>query len=101
MIYGYTVEGAGRAVELDVAPQAFAAAVEVDRAKGDGQLAKQLDDLGGQEEWRLGLVMLIAGDLAPAFSAVCAVSEARPRRCSVFRMMAMAVDGVVRGKGWQ
>ena len=49
VIYGNTVEGAGRAMELDVALQAFAAAVEVDGAKGDGQLVKQLGDLGDQE----------------------------------------------------
>ena len=42
---------------------------------------------------------MTAGDLAPAVSAVCVVSEARPRRDRVFRMMAMAVDGVVRGQG--
>ena len=40
MIYGNTMEGAGRAMELDVVLQAFAAAVEMDGAKGDGQLAK-------------------------------------------------------------
>ena len=99
VIYGNTVEGPGRAMELDVALQAFDAAVEVDGAKGGGQLAKQLDDLGGQEGWRLELVRLTAGDLAPAVSAVCVVSEARPRRGRVFRMMALAVDGVVRGQG--
>ena len=53
----------------------------------------------GQEGWRLGLVRLTAGDLAPAVFAVCVVSEARPRRGRVFKMMAMAVDGVVRGQG--
>ena len=42
-----TLEGAGRAVELDMALQAFAATVEVDGALGDGQLAMQLGDLGG------------------------------------------------------
>ena len=42
-----TAEGVGRAMELDVALQAFAAAVEVDGALGDGQLAMQLGDLGG------------------------------------------------------
>ena len=42
-----TVEGVGRAVELDVALQAFAATVGVDGALGDGQLAMQLGDLGG------------------------------------------------------
>ena len=51
MIYGNTEEGAGRVVELGVAIQAFVEAVEVDGAKGDGQLAKQLGDLGGQEGW--------------------------------------------------
>ena len=44
-----TVEGVGRAVELDVALQAFVATVEVDGAWGDGQLAMQLGDLGGQK----------------------------------------------------
>ena len=53
VIYGNTVEGAGRAVELGVALQAFAEAVEVDGANGDGQLAKQLGDLGakGVGDW--------------------------------------------------
>ena len=99
MIYGSTAEGAARAVELDMALQAFAATVEVDGAMGDGQLAKQLGDLGGQEGWRLGLIRLTAGDLTPTVSAACVVSEGRPRRGRVFRMMALAVDGVVRGQG--
>ena len=73
VIYGSTVEGAGRAEELDGTLRAFVAAVEVDGAKGDDLLAKQLDDLGGQEGWRLGSVRLTAGDLAPAVSAVCGV----------------------------
>ena len=30
---------------------------------------------------------------------MCVVSEARPRRGRVFRMMALAVDGRVRGQG--
>ena len=42
---------------------------------------------------------MTAGDLAPPVSAVCVVSEARPRRGRVIRMMALAVDGVVRGQG--
>ena len=47
-----TVEWVGRAVELDVALQAFAATVEVDGASGDGQLAKQLGDWGlGTADW--------------------------------------------------
>ena len=99
VIYGSTVEGAARAVELDVALQAFAATVEVDGASGDGHLARQLGDLSGQEGWRLGLVRLVAGDLSPVVSAVCVVSEARPRRGRVFRMMALAVDGMMRGQG--
>ena len=70
-------------------------------ATGGGQLAKQLPmgDLGGQEGWRLGLVRLAAGDLAPTVSAVCVASEARPRRGRVFRMVALAVDGEMRGQG--
>ena len=69
-----TVEGAGRAMELDTALQAFASAVEVDGAMGDGQLAKQLGDLGGQEGWRLGLIRLTAGDPAPdCLCCVCGV----------------------------
>ena len=56
VIYGNTVEGAGRATELDIALQAFAAAVEVDGAKGDGQLATQLGYLSNQEGGRLWLV---------------------------------------------
>ena len=67
-------------------------------AKNDGELAKQLGGLGGQEGWRLGLVRLTAGDLAPAASVVCVVSEARPRRGRVFGMMALAVDGEMRGQ---
>ena len=90
---------AARAEDLDMALQTFVATVEVDGAQGDGQLAKRLGDLGGQEGWRLGLVRMVAGDLAPAVSAVCVVSEARPRRGRVFRMMALAVDGRVRGQG--
>ena len=90
---------AARAVELDGALQAFAATVEVDGASGDGQLAKQLGDLGGQEGWRLGLVRLVAGDPSSVVSAVCLVSEARPRRGRVFRMMALAVEGMARGQG--
>ena len=44
--YGSTLKGAARTKELDGALQAFAATVEVDGAHGDGQLAKQLGDLG-------------------------------------------------------
>ena len=99
MIYGSTAEGAARAVELDMALQTFAATVDVEGASGSGQLAKQLGDLSGQEGWRLGLVRLVAGDLTPVVSAVCVVSEGRPRRGRVFRMMALAVDGSVRGQG--
>jgi hypothetical protein len=73
--------------------------VEVDGASGGGQLAKQLGGLSGQGGWGLGLVRLVAGDLSPAVSAVCVVSEARPRRGRVFRMMALAVDGMMRGQG--
>ena len=54
--------------------------MEVDGASGDGHLAKQLGDLSGQEGWRLELVRLVAGDLSPVVSAVCVVSEARPKR---------------------
>ena len=46
MVYSNTVEGAGRAVELNGTLQAFAATVEVAGALGDGQLAMQLGDLG-------------------------------------------------------
>jgi hypothetical protein len=82
-----------------VALQAFAAKVKVGGSSGDGQLAKQLGDLSGQEGWRLRLVRLVAGDLSPVVSAVCVVSEARPRRGRVFRTMALAVDGMVTGQG--
>jgi hypothetical protein len=99
VIYGNTAEGAGRAEELDVTLQAFAEAVEVDGTKGEGQLAKQLGDLGRQEGWRLGLVRLTAGDLTSVVSAVCVVSEARPRRGRMFRMMALAVGGQGGGEG--
>ena len=94
-----TVEGAGRAVELEVALQAFVATVEADGALGDGQLAMQLGDLGGQKGWRLELIRLTAGDLAPAVSAAYVVSEARARRGRMFRMMALAVDGEMMGQG--
>ena len=49
VVYSNTVEGAGRAMELDGALQTFAETVEVAGALGDGQPAKQLEDLGGQE----------------------------------------------------
>ena len=93
------VENVGRAVELEVALQAFAATVEVDGALDDGQLAMQLGDLGRQKGWRLGLIRLTAGDLAPAVSAACVASEARARRGRMFRMMTLAVDGEMRGQG--
>jgi hypothetical protein len=99
VIYGSTAEGAARAAELDTVLQAFAATVEVDGASGDGHLAKQLGDLGGQKGWRLGLVRMAAGGPVPAVSAVCVVSEGRPSRGRVFRMMALAVDGRTRGQG--
>jgi hypothetical protein len=35
----------------------FSDPVDVDGAMGDGQLAKELGDLGGQEGWRLGIIM--------------------------------------------
>ena len=96
VVYSNTVEGAGRAMELDMALQAFATTMEVDGAMGGGQLAMQLGDLGGQKGWRLGLIRLTAGDLAPTVSAVCVVSGARPRRGRVFRVMALAVGGEMR-----
>ena len=99
VIYGSTTEGTARAVEVGGALQAFAATVEVDGALGDGQLAIQLGDLGGQEGWRLGLIRLTAGDLTPTVSAACVVSEGRPKRGRMFRMMALAVDELVRGQG--
>ena len=43
------MEGAGRAAELNMALQVFATTVEVDGTLGDGQLAMQLCDLGGQK----------------------------------------------------
>ena len=81
-------------MELSTALQAFAATMEVDGALGDGQLAVQLGNLGGQEGWRLGLIRLTAGDLTPAVSAACVVAEGRPRRGRVFTMMALAVDAL-------
>ena len=44
------------------------------------------------------MIRLSAGALAPVVSAVCVVSEARPRRGRVFRMMALAVDRKTRGQ---
>ena len=74
VIYGDTVEGARRAMELGMAPQASATAVEVDGAMGDGQLAKQLGDLGGQEGWRLGLTWVGQADSwRPSTSCLCCV----------------------------
>ena len=60
-----------------------------------------MGDLGGQKGWRLGIIRLTAGDPAPTVSAVCVVSEARAGRqgVRVFRMMALAVDGGMRGQG--
>ena len=55
-----------------------------------------MGDLGGQKSWRLGLIRLTAGNLAPA---VCVVSEARAKRGRMFRMMALAVGGEMRGQG--
>ena len=60
MVDSGTVEGVGRAVELGVALHAFAATVEVDGARGDGQLAPELEVLDGQKGWRLGLARLTA-----------------------------------------
>ena len=65
---------------------------------GDGQLAMQLGDLGGQKGWRLGLIGLTARDLVPVVSAACLVLGARARRGRMFMMMALAVDEVVRGQ---
>ena len=82
--------------------------VEVSGALGDGQLAIQLGDLGGQKGWRLGLIRLTAGDLAPTVSAACVASEARAKRGRMFRVMALvhvqlAVDEEMRpgDRGWQ
>ena len=47
VVYNNTVVGAGRAMELGGALHAFAETLEVTGALGDGQLAKQLEDLGG------------------------------------------------------
>ena len=85
-----TVEGSRRAVELEVALQAFATTVELDGAFGDGQLALQLGDLGGQTGWRLGLIRLTAGDLAPVVSVAYMVSAARARKGRMFRLMVLA-----------
>jgi GNAT superfamily N-acetyltransferase len=47
------------------------------------------------------LIRLTAGDPAPIVSAVCVVSEVRAGRHGgrVFRRMALAVDGEMRGQG--
>ena len=45
------------------------------------------------------MIRLTAGDLTPAVSAACVVAEGRPKRGRVFRMMALAVDELVRGQG--
>ena len=73
--------------------------MEVDGALGDVQLAMQLGGLGGQKGWRLGLIRLTAGDLAPVVSDACVVSEARARRGRTSRMMALTVGEVTRGHG--
>ena len=73
--------------------------MEVAGAPGDGQLDIQLGDLGGKRGWRLAIgIIRLTGDLTPAVSAVCVVSESRPRRGRVFRMMALAVEGKMRGR---
>ena len=77
--------------------QTFALTVEVAGAPGDGQLVTQLRNLDGQEGWRLGIIRLV-GDLTPVASAVCVVSEARALRGRISRMMALAVEGEVRGQ---
>ena len=66
---------------------------------GGGELAMRLGGLGGQKGWRLGLIRLTAGDLTPTVSAACVVSGARPRKGRRFRIMALAVDGEMRGQG--
>ena len=73
--------------------------MEVDGAFGDGQLAMQLGDLDGQNGWMLRVIRMTADDLGPVVSDACVVSEARARRCRMFRMMALAVGEVVRGQG--
>ena len=55
MVYGSTVQGAASARELEGTLQAFVATSEMDGSHGDGQLAKHLGDLGGQEGRRLGV----------------------------------------------
>ena len=66
---------------------------------GDGQLAMQLGDLSGNKGWGLWLIRLTACGLGLVVFAACVVSKARARRCRMFRMMALAVGGVMGGAG--
>ena len=58
-----------------------------------------MGDLGGQRGWGLGLIRLTAGVLTPTVSTTRVVSEARARGGRMSRMMALAVDGEMRGQG--
>ena len=80
-------------MELNMTLQAFVATVGVDGALGGGQLTMKLWALGGQKGWRLGLTRLATA------SAACVVSQARPRKGRMFRVVALAVGGGVVGQG--
>ena len=92
-----TEDGVGGAAELEEAAlRAFAVAVEVNGAGGDGQLAAELGNMGGEEGWRLSLVRLVERDRIPEIQAGCVVLEARAKRGKVFRMRALAVQEELR-----
>ena len=61
----------------------------VDKVEGGGQLAAELGNMGGEEDWRLSLMRLVerpgTGYLRiPATQAVCVVSKARAKRAIDF-----------------
>ena len=65
----------------------------------DGQLAAELEDMGGEGGWRLSLVRLVERDRIPEIQAVCVVSKARAKRGKVLRMRALAVQEELRARG--
>ena len=76
-------EDVSGAMELEEALRAFAVAVKVDGTGGDGQLAAELGDMGGEGGWGLGLVGLVerARRLRSKLSMRCRRPERRGARC--------------------
>ena len=75
----WSVEGVGKAVELSVALQAFAATVGVGGTEGDGQLVTELGNIDGQKGWMLSLVRQVERGQTPVVQAACVVSKARAK----------------------